>query len=382
MTFPSWTQEPGRVAIVHDWLTGMRGGEAILDAICEIFPQADLFTLLQTDYKMSPQILNGRKVHHSYLQKLMGLRKFSEGYRQFLPLFPHAIESLDLSSYDLVLSNTHCVAKGVRKKPGALHVSYVSTPMRYIWDMFDEYFGEGKTGKLTTTAAKVLRPWLQKWDVKTTDDVDYLIANSHFVRDRIQRFWKRDSVVIPPFFDAHKFEDRIEEPKEYYLIVSAFAPYKRIDLAVEAFKRLGFRLIVVGKGQDQKKLKKLAKGASNIEFHGGLSNAALGELYRKARAFIFPGLEDFGITPLESMYCGRPVIAYGKGGVLDTVTPETGILFAEQSVEDLMQAVLKFEANKESFSPQKARARALEFTRERFRREYSEFLMSCLEKRV
>lgn len=375
---PSWTQAPGRVAIVHDWVTGMRGGEAILDVICELFPQADLFTLLQTDFEMSPTILNGRAVHTSYLQKLMGMRRFNHGYRKLLPIFPHAIESLDLSQFDLILSNTHCVAKGVKKKPGAMHIAYVSTPMRYIWDMFDEYFAPGKSGLLTRLAARAVRKRLQEWDVKSTEGVDHLVANSFFVQDRIQKFWGRKSTVIHPFLDTGKFEDKFEEPRDYYLIVSAFAPYKRIDLAVEAFRRLGIRLIIVGKGQDEAKLRHMARGVRNIEFHGGLSDASLGELYRKARAFIFPGLEDFGITPLESLYNGRPVIAYGKGGLLDTVTTETGIFFPEQTVESLVAAVEKFEKERSNFRPQKARERALGFTRQKFRQEYSNFVAACL----
>jgi glycosyltransferase involved in cell wall biosynthesis len=376
--FPEWTQNPGRVAIVHDWLTGMRGGEAILDVICELFPQADLFTLLQTDFKMSPTILNGRKIHTSYLQNLMAHPRFAKGYRQLLPLFPHAIESLDLSDYDLILSNTHCVAKGVRKKPGALHISYVSTPMRYIWDMFGEYFGRGKSGTLTTLAAKAVRRPLQKWDVKSTAGVDHLIANSCFVQKRIKDFWNRESTVIHPFLEPTKFEDRFSEPGDFYLIVSAFAPYKRIDLAVEAFRRLDIPLVVIGKGQDEEKLKKIAASAPKVRFLGGLSDAALGEFYRKARAFVFPGLEDFGITPLESLYNGRPVIAYGKGGLLDTVTPETGIFFPEQTVESLMAAVQEMEIRIADFKPQKARERANGFTRDVFRAQYSEFVGKAL----
>lgn len=376
-SLPAWTQEKGRVAIIHDWMTGMRGGEAILDVICEQFPNADLFTLLQTDFEMSTTILNGRKVHTSYLQKLMGMRRFSEGYRQLLPLFPHAISTFDLSSYDLILSNTHCVAKGVRKKEGALHVAYVSTPMRYIWDMFDEYFGPGKSNFLTTKAATALRPYLQKWDVETTKGVDYLIANSRFVQERIQKFWGRESTVIHPFLDTEKFEDRFEAPKDYYLIVSAFAPYKRIDLAVEAFQKMGRSLVVIGKGQDQEKLKKMAKGNPNIRFIGGLSNESLGEFYRKAQAFLFPGLEDFGITPLEAMYNGRPVIAYGRGGLLDTVTDQTGVFFSEQTVESLIEAVQRFEQNKAKFTSENCRARSLEFTRESFRKQYMGFLEQC-----
>jgi glycosyltransferase involved in cell wall biosynthesis len=229
-------------------------------------------------------------------------------------------------------------------------------------------------------AAKAVRKPLQKWDVRTTDGVDHLIANSRFVQERIKKFWDRDSTVIHPFLDPAKFEDKLEEPRDYYLIVSAFAPYKRIDLAVEAFRQLGLRLVIVGKGQDEAKLRRLARGAANVQFHGGLSDEALGELYRKARAFIFPGLEDFGITPLESMYNGRPVIAYGRGGLLDTVTAETGVFFPEQTVESLMNAVREFERRRSEFKPEVARARAMGFTREVFTREYSEFLAGCLEK--
>jgi glycosyltransferase involved in cell wall biosynthesis len=304
----------------------------------------------------------------------MGMRRFSEGYRKLLPLFPHAIASLDLSGFDLILSNTHCVAKGVKKRPGAMHVAYVSTPMRYIWDMFDEYFGPGRSGRVTALGARALRKRLQEWDVRSTSGVDHLLANSRFVQARIRDFWGRESTVVHPFLDPEKFADKLEEPKGYYLIVSAFAPYKRIDLAVEAFRRLGLRLVVVGKGQDEAKLKRLARGAANVEFLGGLSNESLGELYRKAKAFLFPGLEDFGITPLESLYNGRPVIAYGKGGVLDTVTAETGLFFREQSVECLMGAVKQFESTERRFSPHACRARALEFTRSRFRESYTEFL--------
>jgi glycosyltransferase involved in cell wall biosynthesis len=379
--FPDWTQEPGRVAIVHDWMTGMRGGEAILDVICELFPRADLFTLLQTDFTMSPRILNGRPVRTSYLQNLMDWPRFAKGYRSLLPLFPHAIESLDLSKFDLVLSNTHCVAKGVRKKEGALHVAYVSTPMRYIWDMFDEYFGSGKTGFLTTTAAKLVRKPLQRWDVRSTAGVDHLIANSRFVQERIKNFWNRESTVIHPFVEPAKFEDRFDPPKDYYLIVSAFAPYKRIDQAVEAFRRLDLPLVVIGKGQDEAKLKRMAAGAPKVRFLGGISDEALGEFYRKARAFIFPGLEDFGITPLEAMYNGRPVIAYGKGGLLDTVTEQTGIFYPEQTVESLMGAVREMERRLSTFRAEEARARAELFTRDVFRREYAAFLNEALKKR-
>jgi glycosyltransferase involved in cell wall biosynthesis len=382
ISLPAWTQEPRRVAIVHDWMTGMRGGEAILDVICELFPEADLYTLLQTDFEMSPTILNGRRVYTSYLQRLMEMPRFAKGYRSLLPFFPHAIQSLDLSAYDLILSNTHCVAKGVRKKPAAIHVAYVSTPMRYIWDMFGEYFGRGKTGWLTTLAARLVRKPLQRWDVRSTAGVDHLIANSRFVQERIAKFWGRESTVIHPFVEPAKFENRFEAPKDFYLIVSAFAPYKRIDQAVEAFRRLDLPLVVIGKGQDEAKLKRLAAGAPKVRFLGGVSDEALGEFYRKARAFVFPGLEDFGITPLEAMYNGRPVIAYGKGGLLDTVTESTGIFYPEQTVESLMEAVRMMEARLGSFRTEDARARAEGFTRDVFRRKYAEFLNGVLPKEL
>jgi glycosyltransferase involved in cell wall biosynthesis len=206
--------------------------------------------------------------------------------------------------------------------------------------------------------------------------VDALVANSRFVEKRIRDFWHRDSTVIHPFVETAKFLDRFEEPRDYFLIVSAFAPYKRIDLAIEAFRLNGQRLVIIGRGQEERKLRRLAKGATNIQFMGGLSDEALGEFYRKTRALIFPGLEDFGITPLECLYNGRPVIAYGKGGLLDTVTAETGVFFSEQSADALNAAVVDFESR--TFDPAVCRARAREFTREVFRERYKRFLLNEL----
>lgn len=367
---PSWTQESKRVAIVHDWMTGMRGGEAILDAICELFPNADLHTLIWTDKEMSPNILNGRKVYTSPLQSLMNIRSMRDGYRRLLPLFPWAAERLQVSNYDLVLSNTHCVAKGVRVSEKAVHVAYVSTPMRYVWDMFDQYFNTQQTDPFTRTIAKMIRRPLQRWDVKSTNRVDTLLANSRFVQKRIQDFWNRSSTVVHPYVYMDRFEYAGDEaiPGDFYLIVSAFAPYKKIDLAVDAFRRLGHPLKIVGGGQEESRLKKLAGG--NVEFLGKVSNEEVSQLYRDCRAFVFPGLEDFGITPLEAMASGRPVIAYGEGGALDTVTADTGVLFARQTANDLVAAVENFEARIDRFTPQACRKRAQEFSREVFLRKY------------
>lgn len=376
---PAWTKAPGRVAIVHDWLTGMRGGEAILDAICEIFPEADLYTLLWTDPVMSPKILNGRKIHTSYLQYLMWIPGLRRGYRKLLPLFPHAISTLDLSQYDLVISNSHCVAKGVsRLKPGGVHVSYISTPMRYVWDMFDEYFGPGRAGFLTRILARLVRKPLQKWDQRSNAHVNVFMANSRFVQKRIQDFWGRESVVVHPFVDLSRFLQYSPNPQDYYLIVSALAPYKRIDLAIEAFKALGLKLKILGKGQDEEKLRAMA--APNIEFLGGLDNRAVTELYLGAKALIFPGIEDFGITPLEAMAAGRPVIALGRGGLLDTVTDKTGILYSDYSVEGLVTAVRQFEAEALQFGEVDCRARAKEFSRAVFVEKFKKVLCQALEK--
>ena len=377
-SLPAWTQEPGRVAIVHDWLTGMRGGEAILEVICELFPKADLVTLLQTDFKMSRRILNGRRIRHSFLQFFMRLPRFAKGYRQLLPFFPKAIESINMEKYDLILSTSHCVAKGVKKRSDALHMAYIHSPVRYMWDRFDDYFGAGRSGFLTTHLATRLRPWFQKWDRESTVRVNKILANSHTIQERIRQCWGRESTVIFPFVQPGRFTDHFEEPKDYFLILSALVPYKRIDIAVEAFCRMQKRLVIIGKGQEEERLKALAKDAPWIEFHGALSDEAIGQFYRKAQAFIFPGLEDFGITPLESLYNGRPVIAYNKGGLLDTITDHTGVFFPAQTAESLIEAVQRFEARE--FHPEDCRARALEFSRERFQKEYLRELLELLNR--
>ena len=250
-----------RVALVHDWLTGMRGGEYVLDAISELFPRAELFTLLYVPGKISPQ-LTTLKRHTSWLQKVPGAEK---RYRHFLPLMPSMIEKFDLTGFDLIVSSSHCVAKGIRKPPGAFHVSYVHAPMRYMWDRYNDYFGPGRSSFPVRTAARALRKKLQNWDrsVSSPERVDLLVANSHFIAQQIENAYQRKAEVIYPFADLERFKAARQAGKSY-LMVTAFAPYKRVDLAIQAFNHLKLPLLIVGGGQDQAPLKKIA--GPTIEF--------------------------------------------------------------------------------------------------------------------
>lgn len=346
----------------------MRGGEYVLEAIAELFPKAELFTLLYVPGKVLPQITTLKR-HTSWLQKVPFAEK---RYRNFLPLMPQMIERFDLTPFDLVISSSHCVAKGVRKRPDAVHVSYVHAPMRYIWDRFDDYFGPGRASPPIRAAARFFRGRLQSWDHRASgpDRVDALIANSQFIADQVEAAYHRKAEVIYPFADLARFHLPRQVTKNY-LMVTAFAPYKRVDLAIKAFNQLRLPLMIVGGGQDVDPLKKIA--GPTIHFLGPLSNASIADLYSKCKAFIFPGIEDFGITPLEAMAAGAPVIAYAKGGVTETVTQSTGLFFQDQSIESLMEAVLKLEKGEVSFDEAACRTRAREFTREKFQ---SEFLSS------
>jgi len=357
-----------RIAVVHDWLTGMRGGEYVLEAITELFNPSDLFTLVYVTGSVSPELIR-RKMNISWLQKLPGAEK---RYRHFLPLMPSAIESFDLSSFDLIISSSHCVAKGVRKSKTAVHVSYIHAPMRYIWDRYEDYFGPGKSSIPVRMAARLVRKSLQNWDKKASgpDRVDQLIANSQFIARQIKQAYGRDSKVIYPFANLSRFKNQPRRPGPHYLMVGAFAPYKRTDLAIEAFNRLKLPLQIVGSGQDEEKLKKLA--GPTIQFLGQVSNEAIAELYSKCRAFVFPGVEDFGITPLEAMAAGAPVIALKQGGGAETVTPETGVFFQTQTVEALMEAVQTLETNHSLLTESACRRRASEFSKARFQTEFLE----------
>ena len=365
-----------RVALVHDWLTGMRGGERCLEAFCELFPEADLFTLVHVPGSVSP-VVEQRRITTSFIQRLPGA---AAGYRRYLPLFPAAIRRFDLRGYDLVLSSSHAVAKSVPVPAGTLHVCYCFTPMRYVWDLYDEYFGP-RAGWAMRAAMPPVAAALRRWDRRTAAGVHHFVAISRFVADRIRRAYGRSADVIHPPVDVARFAID-ESPDDYYLVVSALAPYKRVDLAVEAANRTRRRLLVVGTGPEERRLRAIA--GPTVEMLGWRDDDDVARLYGRCRALVFPPLEDFGITPLEAMAAGRPVLAFGRGGATETVVPPggaeppTGLFFARQTVEDVIDAMERFEADAGRFEPKLLRRRAEAFDRPIFKERIERYLRARL----
>jgi glycosyltransferase involved in cell wall biosynthesis len=368
-----------KVAIIHDWLTGMRGGERCLEVFCELFPLADLYTLLHIPGSVSP-FIEKMPIKTSFIQKL----PFSKGsYRKYLPLFPMAIERFNLKGYDLILSCSHCVAKGIIPPPDALHSAYVLTPMRYAWDMYGEYFGKNRNRLIPFVIH-----YLRMWDVTSSQRVDNFLCISRHVQHRIMKYYRRDSEVIYPPVEISRF--RVGNKKgDFFLIVSSLVPYKNIRLAVEAFNRLGYPLRIIGRGPEEKRLRAIAK--ANIEFIGWQADEVVAKNYSACRALIFPGEEDFGIVPLEAMGCGRPVIAYGKGGILETVinydqSPRpggdaTGLFFHEQNVESLIAAVERFGRIEREFDPAAIGKHALQWDRKIFKERIKKKILEKMESR-
>ncbi len=367
-----------KTALVHDWLTGMRGGEKVLEVLCELYPGARIFTLVHVKGSVSPAI-EALPIETSFIQ---GLPMVRSRYRSYLPLFPSAIEKFDIREYDLVISSSHCVAKGVIPRPDARHICYCHTPMRYVWAMYEEYFGEGRVGGLKRMLIPYFANYLRMWDSASSHRVDRFIANSRHVSGRIMRYYGRDSdVIYPPVETSGTYLS--EKDEGYYLVVSAFAPYKRVDIAVEAFSRMGKRLVVVGTGQDGKRLRRMA--GPSVEFKGWVDGRALGAFYAGCRALVFPGEEDFGIVPVEAQCYGKPVIAFGAGGALETVigtrepavadgadTARTGLFFGEQTAQALIGAVERFEASR--FDGAAIREHALLFDRKIFRERIKRYI--------
>ena len=354
--------EGRKVARVHDWLNGMRGGEKCLEVLCELFPEADLYTLIHEKGSLSAKI-ESMSIRTSFVQSMpFGLKK----YRHYLPLFPFAIEQFDFSGYDLIVSSSHCVAKGVRHDDSVFHISYVHAPMRYVWDQFDTYFRQPRTSWPVRIGAELMRPYLQRWDRNTAKRVDTFLCNSHHIRRKILDYYNRESqVVYPPVELSHFRPGGAKE--NFYLVVGAFAPNKSVDLAVEAFNRLKLPLKIVGSGQDEEYCRSIA--GDSIEFLGALSSEKLLELYQQARALVFPGEDDFGITALEAQSCNTPVIAFASGGAMETVTEQTGLFFAEQKVEALCEAVEKMERTWKNIDSEAFRKQTSRFGREQFKKQ-------------
>jgi glycosyltransferase involved in cell wall biosynthesis len=368
-----------RVALVHDWLTGMRGGERCLEVFCELFPEADLFTLLHVPGSVSP-VIERRRIVTSFVQRLP---RAAERYRSYLPLFPAAMRGFDLAPYDLVLSSSHAVAKAARRAPGATHVCYCFTPMRYVWDLYDDYVGGGAP-LVVRAAMPAIAAALRRWDRRTSARVDRFIAISRFVAERIRRVWGRESDVIHPPVDAARFAIADDGPGDYDLVVSALVPYKRVDLAVAAATRMKRRLLVVGSGPEARRL--VAMAGPTVEFLGWRSDAEVARLYAQCRALLFTARDEFGIVPLEAMAAGRPVVAYAAGGAVETVVPldapgdapPTGLFFHAQTVDAVVDALARLDRERHRFEPKALRTHAETFDRPLFRAHIGTYLAGAL----
>jgi glycosyltransferase involved in cell wall biosynthesis len=347
-----------RSAIVHYWLLGRRGGEKVLDALCRLLPDADIFTLFCDPATLSDE-LRGHRITTSFLNP------FRRGYRDLLPLMPMALESFDLRGYDLIVSSESGPAKGVIAASTARHICYCHTPMRYLWDLYPSYRNEWTRSRWKRAAMAPLTNYLRLWDFATAARVDRFIANSGNVRNRIWKTYRRESDVVHPPVDVAAFA--WQPSRDYYLVVSELVPYKRIDLAVRAFSGSGRKLIVAGDGPEYRNLRALA--APNVEFTGRIGDPELRDLFARSRAFVMPGEEDFGITAVESLASGKPVIALGRGGALETVPSFGGVFFEEPTGEALLGAVTTLDAMEPDIRPIELRAWAERFSEVEFARK-------------
>ncbi len=371
------------VAIVHDWLTGMRGGEWVLDLLCELLPRAVVHTLVHIPGRLSRRI-EAMEIRTSFIDRLPGAHRL---HQRYLPLFPAAVERFDLSTFDFVLSTSHCVAKGAIPRSKARHVCYCHTPMRYVWKFYDEYFNHRRSGRAVKMFMPPVAALLRRWDRRTAGRVDRYIANSRNVAGRIEEIYGRHSEVIYPPVDLSRFRcDRVR--RDYYLMVTALVPYKRVESAVLAFNRLGERLVIVGRGVERSHLESIA--GPNIEFRGWVDDSGVARLYEEARALIFPGEEDFGIVPLEAQAAGCPVIALRAGGALETVVDAgehqgegTGLFFDRSDPDAICNAVER--AARIDFDPAYLRENAKRFDRSVFRERILKLLFeeeALLERRA
>lgn len=353
-----------KIALVHDYLTQFGGGERVLKALCEMFPEAPIFTLIY-DEKATDGVFKNKKIHTSFLQKIPGSKKF---FRGFIWLMPLAIEQFDLSGFELVISVSHSFGKGIITKPTTKHICYCLTPTRYLWH---------DAGLPFKSFSRLLLTYLRNWDYQAAQRPDYFIASSENVRQRIKKYYNRESEVIyPPVEIQDAREYSVRSLNNYFLMVGRMVPYKRFDIAIEAFSKLpNEELLIIGDGPEYKKLKikSLKLRAKNIEFLGRVSDSELPKYYANCKALIFPQEEDFGITPVEAMASGRPVIAYRAGGALETVKEEkTGVFFDEQTPDSLIEALKNF--NEENFHQHKIREHAKRFEKKAFKNMIQRFI--------
>ncbi len=365
------------MAVIHDWLIANGGAERTLASILECYPQAEVFTLVDFMPPAERGFLGDRPIHTSFVQRLPLARRY---YRHYLPLMPLAVESFDLSDFDLIISSSFCVAKGALSGPDQVHVSYVHSPMRYAWDLQHQYLRQHnlESGLRGIVTRKLLHD-LRMWDFRTANGVDSFICNSDFIARRVWKIYRRESVVIHPPVDTDFFQPAAEgEREDYYLTASRLVPYKCTRLIIEAFSHLPERrVVVIGDGPEFRQLKAIA--GPNVQMLGYQPRAIVREHMQRARAFVFAALEDFGIAPVEAQACGTPVIAYGRGGVTESVIEgKSGVFFQEQTVESLLGAIQQFDRRAARFSAAEIRANALRFGAERFKQQFR----ACIEEQV
>ena len=353
---------PARVALVHDWLTGMRGGEKVLEAICDLYPDAPIYTLVHVPGSVSPRI----ERHRIRRSPVQWLPRAGDLYRNYLPLFPAAVELFDLDRYDLVISSSHCAVKSVIRRPTATHVCYCHSPMRYAWDQFGAYFGPEQVGSVRSRVLRPVMARLARWDAATAGRVDRFVANSQYVAGRIRRYYNRGSAVVYPPVDTtfYRLSDPARRPIEpRFLVVSALVPYKRLDVAIAACREARVPLVIVGRGPEEARLRQAA--GSEVEFLGWRTDEQIRDLYASSTAVLLPGIEDFGMVPVEAQACGTPVVALGQGGARETVEDGvSGILVSDNSVDAFADGLAR--AARTTFDPHVIRDRASRFSRERF----------------
>lgn len=363
-----------KIAVVHDWLPVYAGAERVLEQILNVFPDADVFSMVDLLSPSERVFLKGKKVRTSFLQKWGWVRR---NYRKFLPLMPLAVEQFDMSEYELIISSSYAVAKGVVTGPGQLHVCYCHTPMRYAWDLQHQYLRESRLESgPSSVVARIILHYMRQWDVQSSNRVDHFIANSQFIRQRIHTVYRREASVINPPVDVDRFA-LCEIKSDYYVAASRLVPYKMIGIIIDAFNRMPEReLRVIGDGPQFEEFKRRAK--PNVQLLGYQSFEALRRQLQGARAYLCAALEDFGILPVEAQACGTPVIAYGKGGVRETVVPgRTGLFFNEQTADAVVDAVSTFEKMKGAFVPQTIRAHAERYSAPNFRHSIQDEIETC-----